>query len=795
MTAATTASNPVAVRPAAGRSIGRFQLLRQLGRGAQASVWLAHDPRLQREVALKLLDRNAEADTVSRWMREAHAVSRLNHPNIVPVFEADDVQGQPCLVFEFVDGGTLADHVREHGALGPHKAVELMDGVLDALAAAHRQGIVHRDLKPTNVLMGRDGRPRVMDFGIAAWVSGEADGLIVGTPGYLSPEAARGEAPSPRMDVFAAGVMLAELISGQRLLLDTDPMRALARVQAEDLALPAGAVVDDILRSIVQRAVSRDPAHRYATAAELRDALQTWRKAEAPAGDADTAATGSGTLDFLLRRMRHKADFPALGEAVVRIQRSASSETDSLGTLASEILRDVALTNKLLRLVNSAQFRHASGGSVSTVTRAVALVGFAGVRNLALSLVLLEHMGNRQHATQLKEEFLRALMAGTLAGALAPLARESEEVFIGALFQNLGRLLTEFYFPEEALQIRALRDSGVAPEDAARRVLGIGWQDLAVGVARVWGLPEHLQKLMRQPDGALPSRAIDRGIERQRWMGRCANELTDCLLSHGPEDSKAAVAALAERHARTLGLSTDEIVHAAGEARERLVDFARSLGVDVARGSATRRLFPVGATLSGGPEEEPTLVDITAPEVPSPELVTAALTAGIADVTQSLASDEFKLNDLLRMVLETMHRALGLQRIVLCLRDPKTDSLVGRLALGAGSPTVARAIVVPLHDAPGSPVDLFGAVCRKGVDTVISDTTRGGMASRLPAWYVNGVNAPSFLLLPLTMRHAPFGLIYADAARPGALAPQERELALLRALRNQVVMAFRQTHA
>jgi hypothetical protein len=129
---------------------------------------------------------------------------------------------------------------------------------------------------------------------------------------------------------------------------------------------------------------------------------------------------------------------------------------------------------------------------------------------------------------------------------------------------------------------------------------------------------------------------------------------------------------------------------------------------------------------------------------------------------------------------------------VFCLRDPRTDTMTGRLALGAGGSDASKAFAIALRDKPGAPVDLFAAVCRKGADTVIADTTRGGMASRLPPWYLKSLNAPSFLLLPLMMKNAPFGLIYADAAQPGALAPEEKELALLRALRNQVVMAFRQ---
>jgi eukaryotic-like serine/threonine-protein kinase len=779
--------------PAQGRRVGRFELQRLLGRGAQASVWLAHDPRLKRDVAVKLMASGADADAVSEWMHEAHAVSRLKHPNIVPVFEADDGGGEPYLVFEYVEGGTLSEHVRREGSLPARRAVELMIGVLDALAEAHAEGIVHRDLKPSNVLLSKDGRARVMDFGIAARVSGGADGRIVGTPGYLSPEAARGEAPSPRMDVFSAGVMLTELLSGQRLLLERDPLRALQRVQREDLQVPAELELDDTLRSIVQRAISRDPARRPVGAAELRDALSAWLQA----GSAETAGAGAGsghgTLDFLLRRMRHKSDFPALGESVTRIQRAATSETESLGSLSAEILRDVALTNKLLRMVNSAQFSHAGGGSITTVSRAVALIGFGGVRNLALSLVLLEHMQNKQHASLMKQEFLGALMAGTMAGALAPLMRESEEVFIGALFQNLGRLLSEFYFPEEAQQIRQLCDDGVAREEAAQRVLGMGLQDMAAGVARSWGLPDSLQRMMRLPDGEPPVRAMAPGIERMRWMGRCANEVTECLLNHAPEDVEKAVAMLAERHARALGINAKDILAAAAESRTRLVDFARSMGVSVARGETTRRLFPDGATLSPA-ASEPTLV-LPAQDVEPRDgaLITAELTAGIADVTQSLASGEFKLNDVLRVVLGTMQRAMGLHRVVFCLRDPKSNTMTGRVALGAGGQAACKPFVIPLRELPGAPVDLFAAVCRKGADTSIADTTRGGMAERLPPWYVKAINAPSFLLLPLMMRNEPFGLIYADADAPGALAPDEKQLVLLRALRNQVVMAFRQT--
>ncbi|HSM21439.1 MAG TPA: HDOD domain-containing protein, partial [Rubrivivax sp.] len=518
MSAALNAvSVPTAGRAAAGvPHIGRFRLLRELGRGAQATVWLAHDPRLDREVALKLFHPAADAHAVSHWLHEAHAVSRLTHPHIVPVFEAGDAAGPPYLVFEFVAGQTLAEARRQRPQWPPREAVALMLDVLAALAEAHAQGIVHRDLKPSNVLLGADGRARVMDFGIAARVArggsgpggpgpeaavfDSTAGRIVGTPGYMSPEAARGEPPLPAMDVFAAGAMLAELLAGEALLKETDPWRAVQRVQHEDLVLPTAAPVDEALRGVVQRALARDTAMRYESASAFHAVLGAWLEPPAPADHsacemAGETAGGGGhaTLQFLLRRMRHKTDFPALSAQVARILRLTGSETESLNRLAEEILQDVGLTHKLLRMVNAAHFSSAGGGGIGTVSRAVALVGVAGIRNLVLSALLLEHMGDKAHAARIQQEFLRALMAGALARELTPLARESEEAFLAGLLQNLGRLLTEYYFPEEALQIRRQLPDGTGDmpglEAAAQRVLGVGFDELTAGVARAWGLP------------------------------------------------------------------------------------------------------------------------------------------------------------------------------------------------------------------------------------------------------------------------------------------------------------------
>lgn len=785
--------------------LGRFRLLQRLGEGAQATVWLAHDPLLDREVAVKLLKTTGvdatEPGTVDEWLHEARAVSRLTHPNIVPVFEADTQGGRSYLVFEYVSGGTLSQRLRAGPRPKATEAVTLMLGVLDGLTAAHAAGIVHRDLKPSNILLDARGRARVMDFGIAARVSPSTNvpSRIVGTPGYISPEAAAGAPPHPQMDVFAAAVMLAEMLSGQRLNHDPDPWRAVQRVQTTDLVLPSGLApdVDDALRAIVQRGLARDPAARWPSATQMHDALAAWLR---PVAEPDADAQDAPVLDFLLRRMRHKSDFPALSDAIQRIQRLTQSENESLASLSNEILKDVALTQKLLRLVNTAAYRHTGGGGISTVSRAVALIGFAGIRNLALSLVLLERMENKGHAQRLREDFLRSLMAASVARELCLSEREAEEAFLGAMLHHLGRTLTEFYFPEEADAVRRLvspADDGLALSEAAAsaQVLGMSYEALGLGVARQWGLPESLQRAMRRPGGEAPAKLIDDAAERQRWLARASNDIADLILHTPPEQAHAKVRALAQRHARALGLQADAFERAADTARQRLTQMTEALDLRLPQHSPAQRLLapltPSAQDSLTAHELAPTLVMertevLGAPPPPAPPA--ELLAAGVQEITDAMVNS-FQLNAVLRMILETIYRALGLRRVIFCLRDARGQTLTGRLGVGLEVERLAPLLRVDLVQQPP---DLLAAVCLKGADTLIQDARAANIAARLPAWFKGELQAQSFLLLPLMLKGAPLGLIYADHAQAGAVQLGEKELSLLRTLRNQAVMAFRQ---
>ncbi len=738
----------------------------------------------------------------------------------MPVFEADQDGSVSFMVFEYVTGPTLTDLLKKRGKLPEREAAALMRDVLDAIATAHAQGIVHRDLKPSNILLDAQGRPRVMDFGIAARLSDKHDGRIAGTPGYIAPEAIGGAAPHPLMDVFAAGMMLGQMICGRPLLIERDPYRALERTQKEDIVWPPEMIdaksgkdsTDDALRALVMRAVSRDPSRRPESAAAFRNALHEWLD-PAPVG---AEGGDRATLEFLLRRMRHKSDFPALSDAVVRIQRVTQSEDASIAGVTDEIVRDVALTNKLLRLVNTAHFRNAGAGTIASVPRAVSLVGLAGIRTMALSLVLLEHMQDKAHVGRLKEMFLMAMMTGTLCDELTPSVKAHDEPFLAGMMSQLGRMLTEFYFPEEAALIRRRVEpswqrgewSQVIEDRAVGEVLGLSYEQLGVGVTKVWGLPDSLRRAIARPEGEPPTRAVEPAADRLRWCVQASSELAQALMQAPTESAGSKISQIGDRFARALNLPKDQFETAVRSAQSHLQSMSTDLGIDLKADSKARRLLPQALEVPTGNVNPATMPMPAAMAAATPNDATIAMPAserpaaaaessarmlaleeGISSVTSALAGDSFKLNEVLRTILQTMHRALGFRCVVFGLRDPKTGFITGRFGLGAPASALSAQFRVDVN--PNGPVDLLTVACKKAADTLISDAAADNVRSRLPTWLQREADARSFVLLPMTMKSAPFALIYADCATPGGIVLGERELSLLRTLRNQAVMAFK----
>src|SRR5215217_7843170 len=198
---------------------GRYRVIGRLGSGGMADVYLAEDTQLGRRVALKLLYRRfaEDAEYVERFRREASSAAGLQHPNVVQVFDRGEWDGTYYIAMEFLEGRNLKQIVRDHGALEPALAGDIVLQILKAARFAHRRGIVHRDIKPHNVIVDQEGRAKVTDFGIAR--AGASDmtetGSIMGTAQYLSPEQAQGQPVSPRSDLYSIGVMLYELLTGK----------------------------------------------------------------------------------------------------------------------------------------------------------------------------------------------------------------------------------------------------------------------------------------------------------------------------------------------------------------------------------------------------------------------------------------------------------------------------------------------------------------------------------------------------------------------------------------------------
>lgn len=791
------------------KKIGRFEARGELGRGAQSTVYLGFDPQLQREVAIKTVRFN-QSDLAQNkvLLAEARTVSKLRHPNIVPIFEVGEEGAELYLVFEYVPGKNLAEFLQQSGALSPVKAANLLRPMLDAVAHAHSLGIIHRDLKPSNVLLDENGTPRVMDFGIATYVDHPTESIdkYTGTPAYMAPEYIERHEISERTDIFAAGLIFFEMLSGQRAIVGDSFSQIMDRIAHEDLKLPESAAVDQRLCSVLYKALARDPAVRYQTAAQFVEAIDHYLD---PADVAKVSGEGKqATLDFLLRRMRHKSDFPALSESVSAINKIANSETESISRLSNTILKDFALTNKILRLVNSAHFRTAGGGSISTVSRAVIVLGFEAVRNIAITVLLFEHLQNKENANQLKEDFLRANLAGILAKGICAATKMSdlEQTFICSLFHSLGRLLSQFYFPEESDEIRrVIAQKNYSEDNAAAQVLGISFEEMGIAIARQWGFPSLIVSTMRKlPPGHVKKAASQE--ERLRILSSYSNELCDVIAQATPEARERELKKTMLRFAEVISLDSKEVQQTVQRAVEEAVDFARIIHLNIQQTTLGRQMRQFAHGIAGqGAAVDAANVDISyngellgekaphdavgADASGSAHVVNAqaVMTAGIQDISNTLV-DGFKLNDILRIILETMYRAMGFKRVVLCIRDAKAGCMQGRFGFGPNANEVAKAFRFPLSFAP----DVFHAATSKGVDILISDINDPKIADRVPDWYRKAVPAHSFVLFPLNIKGNPVALIYADRDEPGGISIPENELSLLRTLRNQAILAIKQ---
>jgi eukaryotic-like serine/threonine-protein kinase len=287
---------------------GRYELDGVVGRGGMAEVYRARDIRLDRIVAVKTLREDLARDATfqARFRREAQSAASLNHPSIVAVYDTgEDMAGPtpvPYIVMEYVDGRTLRELLRDDRRLLPERALEITDGVLRALDYSHRNGIIHRDIKPGNVMLTRQAEVKVMDFGIARAVSDTQATMtqtaqVIGTAQYLSPEQARGERVDARSDLYSTGCLLYELLTGRPPFTGDSPV-AIAYQHVRENPIPPSQVDPEIppwADAIVLKAMAKDPAERYQSAAEMRTDIQRALSGVPVAAPPATQMYGPGT--------------------------------------------------------------------------------------------------------------------------------------------------------------------------------------------------------------------------------------------------------------------------------------------------------------------------------------------------------------------------------------------------------------------------------------------------------------------------------------------------------------------
>jgi len=281
---------------------GRYEIIREIGRGSMGVVYQARDPQIDRMVALKVLrqDRVSTDTFVSRFLKEAKVIGRLSHPNIVTIYDVGNEQGNIYIAMELLEGKSLSDLLCEsHPA--PDRAMEIGIQISETLEYAHEKGVIHRDIKPSNIIVGQDGRIKITDFGIARIEDASATlqtqtGEILGTPAYMSPEQIMGQPVDRRADIFSLGVLLYEMTAGSRPF--GGEGKTLASVFNDIIRVtpPEPYIISSIvprkLSGIIMKALQKEPEKRFSSGREMAEALRECLHKSGPAEEAKTVVQG-----------------------------------------------------------------------------------------------------------------------------------------------------------------------------------------------------------------------------------------------------------------------------------------------------------------------------------------------------------------------------------------------------------------------------------------------------------------------------------------------------------------------
>jgi eukaryotic-like serine/threonine-protein kinase len=542
-------------------------------------AWLVDDPRNGQELVL-LMPRNqpADAGALERWQQAVRKAARLNHPQIAHAVEIGEQDNWPFVAYDRANGLTLGERIARSG---PTAAVDLarwMVDVLQGLAFAHEAGTAHHDLQLHTLLVSEQGHARVMGLEVAVLDAMTAPQAAAGAGRSLSIDAAtlQSQRGAAQRDVLALGLVMHQLLAGEPPLSEPDIARVIELMPPqgrEMVRLPWSVPlpVPEALRVIVNRATDRQERHRYRNARTLSRALEGWL-------DVETKGSG-GPLALLLDRLHSVGHLPAMRSAGARVARLRAMERERTIEMAEFVLQDIGLTFELLRTVNSAQVQgtQASGnGPVLTIRRAIAMIGLDGLERAVRALRPWPGPLDARNADALHALIERVNGVGLLAQALRPAGYDAEVVLLIALLQNLGRLLVQYHFPDEAGQIRRLmqpvpaqkpdesEQPGMSEDAASLAVLGVDIESLGAAVARHWGLPDEVLHMIRRLSPTQPVRSADTDDEVLRATASAANEAFDALALPA-QFVKRGLDRVAARYGRVLNIVPSDLQNAIRE--------------------------------------------------------------------------------------------------------------------------------------------------------------------------------------------------------------------------------------
>jgi len=500
--------------------------------------------------------------------------------------------------------------------------------------------------------------------------------------------------------------------------------------------------------------------------------------------------------DRLLWQVTQGSELPALGASVSEVVRMASAEDDSVRELASFLLNDVALTQKMLRLANTVSYRTAGGMPVTTISRAIFLLGFETVKTSALAMLLVDGMKGRK-GQSVRNELSLALCASVFGRAMARRAafKDAEEAAVAALFKNLGRVMVAAHDHQLYGRIAALAESaGLSQSQASARILGCSFDDLTDAALRAWNMPESIAQAL----APLPAGMLKPARSRAEWMQQVAafSASMAALLPRMTDPGKDADSrAVLARYGAALNLDAQgmaELVHAAStEARALRLNTDIAFEEDViaepvpspAAPQPVAKADPLAEFLLAGDSAAPS---VSAERHPSGKPLQARelLMAGAQAMSEMIASGAGNINDLMFLALETLYAGMGFRYATVCLRDVQTGLYKSRLALGGATPKLQRQFAF----AASGNKDLFFLAMQNNADLLIADASTMKIASLLPVWHRTMLpEARSFIILPLVVKGAPIGYFYADrtVTAPEGITPEETSL--LRMIKSQVI--------